>query len=56
MSHWPHMSGIATIARAQDNRCFALASFLVGRNYMAAEEGSAPDVHGQDRAFTLRWR
>ncbi len=37
----------ATIARSQDNRCFAVASFLVGRNYMAADEGSAPAFIGQ---------
>ncbi len=37
----------ATIARSQDNRCFALASFLVGRNYMAADEGSAPVFTGR---------
>lgn len=37
----------AAIARAQDNRCFAVTSFLVGRNYMAAEEGSAAAFQGR---------
>ena len=37
----------ATSARAQDNRIFGLASFLVGRNYMAAEEGSAATFMGK---------
>jgi predicted amidohydrolase len=41
----------ATIARAQDNRCFAAASFLVGRNYIAAEEGSAPAFTGKSGIF-----
>lgn len=41
----------ATIARAQDNRCFALASFLVGRNYMAADEGSAPAFLGKSGVY-----
>jgi predicted amidohydrolase len=41
----------ATIARAQDNRCFAAASFLVGRNYIAAEEGSAPAFTGKSGIY-----
>lgn len=41
----------ATIARSQDNRCFALASFLVGRNYIAAEEGSAPTFTGKSGIY-----
>ena len=41
----------ATIARAQDNRCFALTSFLVGRNYMAADEGSAPAFTGKSGIY-----
>jgi predicted amidohydrolase len=41
----------ATIARAQDNRCFAAASFLVGRNYIAAEEGSAPVFAGKSGIY-----
>jgi predicted amidohydrolase len=41
----------ATIARAQDNRCYALASFVVGRNYMAAEEGSAPTFVGKSGIY-----
>jgi predicted amidohydrolase len=41
----------ATIARAQDNRCFAAASFLVGRNYLAAEEGSAPEFAGKSGIY-----
>lgn len=41
----------ATIARAQDNRCFGLASFLVGRNYMAADEGSAPAFTGKSGIY-----
>jgi predicted amidohydrolase len=41
----------ATIARAQDNRCFALASFLVGRNYIAADEGSAPAFLGKSGVY-----
>ena len=41
----------ATIARAQDNRSFALTSFLVGRNYMAAEEGSAIEFTGKSGIY-----
>ena len=41
----------ATIARGQDNRCFAAASFLVGRNYMAADEGSAPAFTGKSGIY-----
>lgn len=41
----------ATIARCQDNRCFGLASFLVGRNYMAANEGSAPSFTGKSGIY-----
>ncbi len=41
----------ATIARSQDNRCFALTSFLVGRNYMAADEGSAPAFVGKSGIY-----
>jgi predicted amidohydrolase len=41
----------ATIARSQDNRCFALASFLVGRNYIAADEGSAPAFTGRSGIY-----
>jgi predicted amidohydrolase len=41
----------ATIARGQDNRCFTVASFLVGRNYMAADEGSAPAFSGRSGIF-----
>jgi predicted amidohydrolase len=41
----------ATIARAQDNRCFAAASFLVGRNYIAAEEGSSPAFTGKSGIY-----
>lgn len=41
----------ATIARAQDNRCFAAASFLVGRNYIAADEGSAPAFTGKSGIY-----
>lgn len=41
----------AAIARAQDNRCFAVTSFLVGRNYMAAEEGSAATFLGKSGMY-----
>jgi predicted amidohydrolase len=41
----------ATIARCQDNRCFGLASFLVGRNYIAADEGSAPAFTGKSGIY-----
>ena len=41
----------ATIARSQDNRSFALTSFLVGRNYMAAEEGSAAAFMGKSGIY-----
>jgi predicted amidohydrolase len=41
----------ATIARCQDNRCFAAASFLVGRNYIAAEEGSALEFTGRSGIY-----
>ena len=41
----------ATIARGQDNRSFALTSFLVGRNYMAAEEGSAAAFMGKSGIY-----
>lgn len=41
----------ATIARCQDNRSFALTSFLVGRNYMAAEEGSAAAFMGKSGIY-----
>ena len=41
----------ATIARAQDNRTFALTSFLIGRNYVAAEEGSASAFIGKSGIY-----
>ncbi|MGE5602891.1 MAG: nitrilase-related carbon-nitrogen hydrolase, partial [Nitrososphaerales archaeon] len=41
----------ATIGRCQDNRCFGLTSFLVGRNYMAADEGSAPTFTGKSGIY-----
>jgi predicted amidohydrolase len=41
----------AAIARAQDNRSFGLSSFLVGRNYMAAEEGSAAVFLGKSGIY-----
>ena len=41
----------AAIARAQDNRSFGLSSFLVGRNYTAAEEGSAAVFLGKSGVY-----
>lgn len=41
----------AVLAQAQANRCFAMSSFLVGRNYLAAEEGSAAAFTGKSGIY-----
>ncbi len=41
----------ATLARAQENQCFALTSFLVGKNYLAADEGDAAEFVGKSGIY-----
>lgn len=39
------------LAQAQENRIFALTSFLVGKNYLAAEEGSGASFVGKSGIY-----
>lgn len=41
----------AMIARAQENQCFGLTSFLVGRNYLAADESLGESFVGKSGIY-----
>jgi len=41
----------ATIAQAQENRCFALTSFLVGKNYLAPDEAVGKTFVGKSGIY-----